>query len=147
MRAMRPVSARPMFTHVVPESTDLYTPSPTRSASRIAPPSPAQTIGGWEGATASGPIAWTGMLSDTGRNVAPLSIDFHTPPDAAPRYTTRASPGTPVTAEICQPSRGHIHWNRNGSGGGGGAGGRAAVGVPVAPRCWAPSALAATRRI
>ena len=33
---------------------------------------------------------------EDGRNVAPLSTDFQTPPDAAPRYHTRASPGTPV---------------------------------------------------
>src|SRR5437764_11686494 len=98
MRPMRPVSFRPMLVHVVPESLDLYTPSPNRSASRIAQasPVPAQTIDGFDGATANAPIACTGILSDTGRNVAPLSIDFHTPPDAAPRYHTRASPGTPA---------------------------------------------------
>ena len=28
--------------------------------------------------------------------VLPLSIDFHTPPDAAPRYHTFGFPGTPV---------------------------------------------------
>ena len=27
----------------------------------------------------------TGMSSKTGTNVAPLSVDFHTPPDALPR--------------------------------------------------------------
>jgi hypothetical protein len=34
------------------------------------------------GLTASAPIACTGILSETGRNVAPLSTDFQTPPDA-----------------------------------------------------------------
>src|SRR5471032_1233434 len=107
---MRPVSARPMFFHVVPESLDLYTPSPNRSASRIAhaSPVPAHTIDGLDGATASAPMACTGILSDTGRNVAPLSLDFQTPPDAAPTYHTLASPGTPVIAENRPPSAGPI---------------------------------------
>ena len=69
---------------------------------------PAQTIDGFDGATASAPIACTGMLSDTGRNVAPLSTDFQTPPDAAPTYQTRASPGTPVIDAKRPPSAGPI---------------------------------------
>ena len=73
-----------------------------------ASPVPAHTIEGLDGATASAPIACTFMLSKTGRKVAPLSTDFHTPPDAAPRYQTRASPGTPVMAEIRPPSAGPI---------------------------------------
>src|SRR6478735_5148655 len=107
---MRPVSGSPMCVHVVPESADLYTPSPIRSASRIAhaSPVPIQTIDGLEGATAIAPIAWTGKLSEIGRNVAPLSIDFHTPPDAAPRYQTRGLPGTPLIAEMRPPSAGPI---------------------------------------
>src|SRR5512143_3421804 len=135
MRWMRPVSARPMLIHVVPESLDLYTPSPCRSASRMAhaSPVPAQTIDGLDGATASAPIACTRMLSKTGRNVAPLSTDFHTPPEAAPKYQTRASPGTPEIAEMRPPSAGPIDWKRNGSGCGGRGEGC------VAPRCCAES--------
>src|ERR1041385_6374311 len=85
-----------------------------------ASPVPAQTIDGFDGATASAPIACTRMLSETGRKVAPLSTDFHTPPDAAPRYQIRGSPGTPVMAAIRPPSAGPIDWKRNGSGIGGG---------------------------
>jgi hypothetical protein len=48
------------------------------------------------------------MLSETGRNVAPLSIDFHTPPDAAPTYQTLGSPGTPVIDAKRPPSAGPI---------------------------------------
>src|SRR5689334_8623406 len=110
MRPIRPVSASPMWTHVAPESMDLYTPSPARSASRIAQasPVPAHTIDGFDGATARAPMACTGMLSETGRNVAPLSTDFHTPPDAAPKYHTRGFPGTPLIAETRPPSAGPI---------------------------------------
>ena len=87
-----------------------------------ASPVPIQTVDGLDGATESAPIAWTGRLSEIGRNVAPLSTDFHTPPDAAPRYQTRGLPGTPLIAEMRPPSAGPIIWNRNGSGWGGGEG-------------------------
>ena len=61
-------------------------PSPMTSLSRIAhaSPVPAQTTFGSDGATASAPIAATGMLSDTGTQRPPPSVVFHTPPDAAP---------------------------------------------------------------
>ncbi len=61
-------------------------PSPITSLGRIAhaSPVPAQTIFGSVGATASAPIAATRMPSKIGANVAPPSVDFQTPPDAAP---------------------------------------------------------------
>src|ERR1043165_9784118 len=124
-------------------------PSPITSASRIAPasPVPAHPVVGLEGATASAPIACTGMLSDTGRNVDPLSDDFQTPPDAEPTYHVRASPGTPVMAENRPPPDGPKSWNRNGSG----TGRRAAGCGAAAPRgcaatdCKAMSASMAAR--
>ena len=81
------------------------------SASRIAhaSPVPAHTMFGLDGATASAPIACTAMESKTGLNVAPLSLDFQMPPEAAPRYQTRVSPGTPVTAENRPPPAGPIN--------------------------------------
>src|SRR5487761_2073058 len=84
--------------HVLPPSVDLYTPSPITSASRMAhaSPVPAQTILGSDGATASAPMACTGSLSNTGPKLWPPSTDFHTPPDAEPRYQTAVSPGTPL---------------------------------------------------
>ena len=45
---------------------------------------PAHTMLGSDGATASAPIAATGMLSDTGVQWPPPSVVFQTPPDAAP---------------------------------------------------------------
>ena len=61
-------------------------PSPIMSMSRTAQPSPvpAQTMFGLVGATASAPIACDVSLSNVGFQVAPPSVDFHTPPDAAP---------------------------------------------------------------
>ncbi len=61
-------------------------PSPITSLSRIAQasPVPAHTMLGSDGATASAPIAATGMLSDTGVQWPPPSVVFQTPPDAAP---------------------------------------------------------------
>src|SRR5690348_3140246 len=116
MRPMRPVSRSPTFRHVAPESVDRYTPSPMTSASRIAhaSPVPAHTMFGLDGATARAPIAWTAAESKIGLNVAPLSLDFHTPPEAAPTYQTRGSPGTPTTAENRPPPAGPIIWNLNG---------------------------------
>src|SRR5436305_2111972 len=77
------------------------------------------------------------MLSKTGRNVAPLSTDFHTPPDAAPRYQTRGLPGTPLIDATRPPSAGPIIWKRKGSGGVGATG-------AGAPRCCACPTVAAT---
>ena len=52
---------------------------------RVQPsPEPTQTVFGFEGSTATAPIDWTGCLSKIGLNVVPPSIDFHTPPLAAP---------------------------------------------------------------
>src|SRR6185312_12943147 len=112
-------------------------PSPWRSASRIAQasPVPAQMMLGLDGAIASAPIACTGMLSETGRNVAPLSADFHTPPDAAPTYQTRLLPGTPVIAAMRPPSAGPSSWKRNGSG----IGGAGRCCDALAGRCCAPA--------
>ena len=84
--AIRPVSSSPMCVQVLPASTDLYTPSPMTSMSRMAhgSPVPAHTVVGSEGATAKAPIAATGWLSKTGVQFSPASTVFHTPPDAAP---------------------------------------------------------------
>src|SRR5438094_5866943 len=91
------------------------------SGSRIAhaSPVPAQTMFGFDGATARAPIACTGIESKTGRNVTPLSLDFQMPPEAAPTYQTRGLPGTPVIAENRPPPAGPIIWKRNGSSAGG----------------------------
>jgi hypothetical protein len=56
------------------------------SMSRTAQPSPvpAHTTFGLVGATASAPIACDDSLSKVGFQVAPPSVVFHTPPEAAP---------------------------------------------------------------
>src|SRR5512142_3271721 len=83
-------------------------PSPTTSASRIAhaSPVPAHTTLGFDGATASAPMACTSALSNTGTNRCPPSVDFHTPPDAEPTYHTAVSPGTPVIEAMRPPPAG-----------------------------------------
>src|SRR6476620_1150983 len=92
-------------------------PLPITSASRIAQasPVPAHTWCGLDCDTASAPMACTGMESNTGRNVLPLSLDFHTPPDALPTYHVFGSPGTPTTAAMRPPDAGPSIWKRNGS--------------------------------
>jgi hypothetical protein len=101
----------------LPASVDLYTPSPVTSASRIvhASPVPTQTTDGADGETAIAPIACTGCASKTGTYVNPLSLDFHTPPEAAPMYQVLGSPTTPDTAEIRPPATGPRNWKRRGS--------------------------------
>src|ERR1035437_718623 len=93
-------------------------PSPITSASRIAhaSPVPAQTWVGSDCDTASAPIACAVCLSKTGENVLPSSVDFHTPPDAAPTYQMRTSPGTPEIDATRPPNDGPIIWNCSGGG-------------------------------
>src|SRR5438093_5258291 len=126
MRPIRPVSRKPMFVHVAPESVERYTPSPITSASRIAhaSPVPAHTIAGLDDELASAPIACTGCLSNTGTKVLTLSMDFQTPPEALPTYQTRGLPGPPTIAAIRPPEAGPMNWKRKGScsGARGGAG-------------------------
>src|SRR5579862_5562920 len=88
------------------------------STSRMAhaSPVPAQTMLGSDGATASAPIACADILSKTGTNVLPSSTDFHTPPEAEPRYQMRTSPGTPVIDATRPPKDGPIIWNWSGGG-------------------------------
>jgi hypothetical protein len=47
-------------------------------------PVPTQTTFGSEGAMAIDPIDWAGCSSKTGRQWTPASVDFQTPPGAAP---------------------------------------------------------------
>jgi len=49
-----------------------------------ASPVPAHTVLGSEGATAREPIAAAGCLSNIGVQRFPPSVDFQTPPEAAP---------------------------------------------------------------
>src|SRR5512135_781771 len=49
-----------------------------------ASPVPTHTFRGSRGSTAMAPMDWTGSWSKTGRKVVPPSVDFHTPPLAAP---------------------------------------------------------------
>src|SRR3954466_2212148 len=116
-------------------------PSPTMSASRIAhaSPVPAHTMFGSDCDVASEPIAWTDCLSNTGTNVLPLSTDFHTPPDAAPRYQVFRSPATPAIEAKRPPAAGPRNWNRNG--------GAALPPRPAPPRCAYMGADRATERI
>ena len=76
---------RPMRCQVSPPSVVLYTPLPTDTELRIHDsPVPTHTVSWCFGSIAIAPIDWTGCLSNTGLKVVPLSVDFHTPPEAAP---------------------------------------------------------------
>jgi hypothetical protein len=84
---MRSDSGRPMFSQVAPESKDLKMPAPTETELRVhASPVPTQTVLGRLGSRAMAPMDCTGWRSNTGWNVVPPSVDFHTPPLAAPTY-------------------------------------------------------------
>src|SRR5574338_1322891 len=112
------------------------------SASRIAhaSPVPAHTTFGLDGDTASAPIACTDWVSKTGTYVAPLSLDFQTPPDAAPRYHVLGSPTTPAMAAMRPPATGPRNWKRSGSCGGAALGRRG--GCAIAAKAAARRAVA-----
>ena len=60
-------------------------PSPTDTLLRIHDsPVPTQITLGFLGSIVTAPIDCTGCLSNTGLNVVPPFVDFHTPPLAAP---------------------------------------------------------------
>ena len=52
---------------------------------------------------ASAPIDCTSCLSNTGLNVVPPLMDFHTPPLAAPTYTVRRSPSCTAASDVTRP--------------------------------------------
>ena len=73
-----------MFAHVAPPSVDLYTPSPQPELWRlVASPVPIQTVCGLRWSTVIEPIEFTIWFSNTAFHVTPLSVVFHSPPDAA----------------------------------------------------------------
>src|SRR5271165_754742 len=77
-------------------------PSPTDTLLRIHDsPVPTQTFFGLEGSIATAPIDCTSCRSNTGLNVVPPLIDFHTPPLAEPtNKVMRPFWFTPSTAAI-----------------------------------------------
>src|SRR5437764_3007671 len=79
-------------------------PSPIDTEFRVhASPDPAHTISGLVGSSASAPIDCTGCLSNTGRKVVPPSVDFHTPPDAAPTNTVVLPPALRAATAATRP--------------------------------------------
>src|ERR1700760_4255340 len=73
-------------------------PSPIETELRVQPsPVPAQTVSMCDGSMARAPIDCTLCLSNTDLNVVPPSVDFQTPPDAAPTYSN-VLPSLPATA-------------------------------------------------
>src|SRR5689334_24446151 len=60
-------------------------------------PLPTQIVSWCDGSIAIAPIDCTGCLSNTGLNVVPPSVDFHTPPEAAPTNSV-VLPSLPGTA-------------------------------------------------
>src|SRR3954470_9534433 len=85
MRAMRPVFSRPTRAQLFPASVDLYMPQPIEMWLRVyGSPVPAYTTFGSLGATAMDPTDCTGCASKSDVQWMPPSVDFHSPPDAAP---------------------------------------------------------------
>src|ERR1700730_5432097 len=96
-----------MRCQVLPPSTDLYAPSPHDELCRLfGSPVPTHTTDGSEGAMAMSPIVDTASLSNTGCQVVPLFVVFHTPPKATPANTifgllsttAKSSTRPPITA-------------------------------------------------
>src|SRR5882762_4757688 len=78
-------------------------PSPIDTLLRVqASPVPTQTFFGLEGSSAIAPIDCTGCSSKTGLKVVPPSVDFQTPPLAAPTNSVTLPDGSvyPARAEI-----------------------------------------------
>src|SRR6266581_6984165 len=107
MRPMWCVASSPIFFQVFPPSSDLYAPSPQDELCRLlGSPVPTHTTEGSDGAIAMSPIVDTLSLSNTGSQVVPLFVVFHTPPDAVPTYTmlgllsttAKSSMRPPITA-------------------------------------------------
>src|SRR5215468_3374307 len=65
-------------------------------------PVPTQTTWGLLGSSATAPMDWTGWRSNTGLNVVPESVDFHTPPEAEPtkRVTLPSRSARPAMAAM-----------------------------------------------
>src|SRR5689334_15234109 len=79
-------------------------PSPIEVELRVQPsPVPTQIVLGFDGSIVIAPIDCTGCLSNTGRNVVPPSIDFHTPPDAAPTYRIVLPPSFAAATAATRP--------------------------------------------
>src|SRR3979490_634065 len=101
------VASSPIFFQVFPPSSDLYAPSPQDELCRLlGSPVPTQTTDGSDGAIAMSPIVDTPSLSNTGVQVVPLLVVFHTPPEATPpntifgllSTTAKSSMRPPITA-------------------------------------------------
>src|SRR5262245_42943145 len=89
----------PMCFHVLPPSSDLYTPSPHEELRRLfASPVPTHTMFGFEGASAIEPTETVVSRSNTGIQELPRLVVFHTPPDAVAAYTTSVLFSTTATS-------------------------------------------------
>src|ERR1044071_9544117 len=94
-------SRSPMFCHVRPASTDLYTPSPYETARwALFSPVPTQTTFGCLGSTTIVPMEYVLWRSKTGLHVVPEFVVFQTPPAAAPTYQVFLSPGSTARSVI-----------------------------------------------
>src|SRR5690349_8858359 len=75
-------------------------PLPTEVELRVHDsPLPTQIVSWFVGSIVTAPIDCTSCLSNTGLNVVPESVDFQTPPDAAPTISV-VLPSLPGTAAI-----------------------------------------------
>src|SRR5215831_9817709 len=101
MQPMACVFSSPIGFHVMPPSVDLKMPPPGEIVLReFGSPVPAHTCMVSLGAMASMPIEMTRWLSNTGRHVTPLLVDFQMPPAAAAAKKVFDGDGIPVTSEM-----------------------------------------------
>src|SRR5437899_13084916 len=84
--AMRPMCSevfKPTFFHVLPPSSERYSPLPYETLRWLLfSPVPTQTVSGFFGSSAMAPIEYEPSRSKTGVHVVPSFTVFQTPPDA-----------------------------------------------------------------
>src|SRR5713101_6799474 len=85
--AMRPMCSEvfnPTFFHVLPPSSERYSPLPYETLRWLLfSPVPTQTVSGFFGSSTMQPIEYEPSRSKTGVQVVPAFRGFQTPPDAA----------------------------------------------------------------
>ena len=79
-------------------------PLPTETLLRVQlSPVPTQIVFGFEGSMVTAPIDCTGWSSNTGLNVVPPSVDFQTPPLAAPTNSVVLPPSLRAASAEMRP--------------------------------------------
>jgi hypothetical protein len=95
MRPMCSLALSPMLFHVLPPSSERYTPSPQPTLRWLLfSPEPTHTVSGRDGASVTQPMLAVPCSSKIGVNDVPAFVVFHTPPYADATYHTVLSRGS-----------------------------------------------------